>query len=379
MTEFGKAWRRLWKGPDPAMLVAGGEGERQVAVVRMIVVAFLLITPIYRLVRNPGNAEVVWGFVVTLLAMFFAVFIHVYLRHRNYRPWLGFLSTCVDGSLVSSALLLFVIVGSPLDGVNDKVTFEVYFLVLMAISLRQDRRICLLAGGLIVLQYGLLFAYVDSHYDLNALYLKDATNGSYSAADQWTRIILLGSAVLVSYAYVARSETLVNRAIHDPMTGLLNRGFFEDLFHFEIDRAYRYRYLFAVVVVDADHFKRINDTHGHLAGDVVLKALAKALRDNVRESDMVVRYGGEEFVLLLQQTGAAAALEKVEALRAAIETLAVVPPGAGQPIHVTVSAGIAIYPDDGDIAHILLSCADQRLLEAKQSGRNRVIGSAVPG
>lgn len=373
MKEPGNAWRRFWKGPDAAMLVAGGDGERQVAYVRVVVVALLLITPIYRLVRESTNPENIWGFIVTLAAMMFALFVHFYLRHRPYRPWLGFLTTCLDGSLVSSALLLFVIVGSPLSGVNDKITFEVYFLVLMAISLRQDRRICVLAGGLIVLQYALLLSYVTATYDLKAASLLHHPYGTYSAADQWTRIILLSSAVFISYAYVAKSEALVNRAIHDPLTGLLNRGYFDTLFNFEIDRARRYQQLLAVVILDADYFKRINDSHGHFAGDAVLKALAATLRSGLRESDIVVRYGGEEFVILLHEVGAKAARDKVEALREAIEQLAVALPGADGSIRFTVSAGIAFYPDDGSVAHALLSCADQRLLHAKQSGRNRVV------
>ncbi len=355
------------------MLAAGGEGERQVALVRMVVVALLLITPTYRLARNPANLENIWGFIVTLGAMIFALFVFIYLRHRSYRPWLGFLSTCVDGSLVSSALLLFVIVGSPLSGVNDLITFEVYFLVLMAISLRLDRRICLLVGGLIVLQYTSLFLFVTTSYDLNALYRQDPSHGTFSAADQWTRIILLSSAVLISYAYVVRSETLVNRAIHDPLTGLLNRGFFETLFNFEIARALRYKELFAVVILDADHFKRINDTHGHTAGDEVLKTLAATLRRSLRESDFVVRYGGEEFVILIRETEKHTAYEKVEAIRCTIGNLAISVPGVGTAIEITVSAGIAIYPIDGSVAQVLLDCADQRLLQAKQSGRNRVV------
>ncbi len=373
MKELERSWHQFWKGPNPAMLAAGGEGERQVALVRMVVVALLLITPTYRLARNPANLENIWGFIVTLGAMIFALFVFIYLRHRSYRPWLGFLSTCVDGSLVSSALLLFVIVGSPLSGVNDLITFEVYFLVLMAISLRLDRRICLLVGGLIVLQYTSLFLFVTTSYDLNALYRQDPSHGTFSAADQWTRIILLSSAVLISYAYVVRSETLVNRAIHDPLTGLLNRGFFETLFNFEIARALRYQELFAVVILDADHFKRINDTHGHTAGDEVLKTLAATLRRSLRESDFVVRYGGEEFVILIRETEKHTAYEKVEAIRCAIGNLAISVPGVGLAIEITVSAGIAIYPIDGSVAQVLLDCADQRLLQAKQSGRNRVV------
>jgi len=370
-----KAWRDLWKQPDAAMLVAGGEGERQVANVRLAVVALLLITPVYRLVLNPHSGEVIWGFVVTMLAMLFGLCVYLYLRVRPYRPWVGFVTSTFDGSLVTLALTLFVIVGSPLDGVNDKVTFEVYFLVLMAMSLRQDRRICLLIGGLVVLQYGVIVLYVAKHYDVVALYHANPYNGAFDVADQWTRIILMSGATFISYAYVVRSQTLVNRAIRDPMTGLLNRGYFDTLFDYEIERARRYSQRFAVVVLDADHFKRINDNHGHAAGDAVLKVLAKTLASHLRESDVIVRFGGEEFVLLLHDTDAGSAFTKAQSLRQAVERLVV---GAPQhAIQFTLSAGVAVYPDDGTLAHVLLSRADQRLLQAKNAGRNRVMGRSA--
>lgn len=371
--EPGNHWSRFWKGPDAAMLVAGGEGERQVAMVRVVVVGLLLITPTWRLALNPANPSYFWGFLVTLTAMLFALYVQRYLRRRPYRPWIGFLSATVDGSLVTSALALFVIVGSPLSGVNDRITFEVYFLVIMAISLRQDRRICVLVGGFIVLQYGLLVLYAVSFHDLQAAALKSPYLGRFSPTDQWTRIILLASAVFISHAYVAKSDGLVNRAIRDPLTGLLNRGFFDTLFNAEVERAKRYKQNLAVVMLDADHFKRINDTHGHLVGDAVLKALAGLLRANLRESDFVVRYGGEEFVILLHEIGPAAAREKLESLRAAIEQLGVGLPSGEGAIQITASAGIATYPEDGTEVHILLACADERLMRAKQEGRNRVV------
>jgi diguanylate cyclase (GGDEF)-like protein len=123
-------------------------------------------------------------------------------------------------------------------------------------------------------------------------------------------------------------------------------------------------------MVDADHFKHINDTVGHAAGDAVLKALGLLLRSGVRDSDSVVRFGGEEFVLLLDETTAAAAQAKAEALRVAAQNNPVITPN-GSRVDFTVSIGIAIYPDDGVNAHVLLSCADQRMLSAKQAGRNR--------
>jgi len=374
MGDVSKAWRELWKSPDGAMLVAGGVGERQVAWVRVLVVTLLLLSPLYRQLFEPADLKNVLGLIDNLAAVAYALVVYFYLRYRAYTPWVGFLTSTVDGALVSLLLLLYVVMVSPLDGMNDTYNFEVYFLVIMAICLRQDRRICLLAGSLIVVQYGAMLGYVMTHYDLAAAYRERPNVGEFNTIYQVRRLVLLSSAVLLSFLYMTRSRALVNDAIHDPLTGLLNRGYFDTLFDHEIGRARRYGHSFAVVMVDADHFKHINDTVGHAAGDAVLKALGQLLRSGVRDSDSVVRFGGEEFVLLLDETAPAAAQAKAEALRVAAQNNPVITPN-GARVDLTVSIGIAIYPDDGDSAHVLLSCADQRMLSAKQAGRNRVVAA----
>ena len=372
---WGKAWRDFWRGPDIPMLVAGGEGERQAARVRVVVVALLLITPVYKLFVYPGNPVFIWGCGVNLVAQVFAIWVFFYLRRRPYRPWLGFLTTFFDSSFVTLALLIFVFVGSPLIALNSKVTFEIYFLAIIAMSLRHDRRICVVIGTLAVLEYAGLIELVTHLFDIQAPELQNPSVGSYSGVDQFTRLILMSAAAVISYSIVARSEKLLQRSARDPMTGLFNRGYFETLFDFEIERAHRYGRNFALAIVDADHFKRINDTYGHPTGDAVLRALARTLRITLRQSDIVVRYGGEEFVLLLHETTPDGAQEKVEALRQLVAKLLLKPAGTGHAIKVTISVGLAIYPRDGETARALLSCADQRLLRAKQSGRNRVVAN----
>ena len=373
--DWGRTWQEFWRGPDAALQVAGGEGERLAARVRLVVVALLLITPVYKIIYYPDNPVFLWGLVITAVAMVFAALIYVYLRYSPYRPWVGFLSTFFDNSFVTTALVLFVFVGSPLIATNSKVTFDIYFLAIVAMSLRQDRRICLVVGALTVLEYAALIEFVTHAYDVNAPEIQNPSTGTYSGVDQFTRVVFLAAAVVISYSIVARSERLLYRSVRDPMTGLFNRGYFDTLFDFEIERAKRYGRRFALAIVDADHFKRINDTHGHPTGDAVLRALARALRLGVRHSDVVVRYGGEEFLLLLHETGGVPAQDKVEALRQIVGKLILKPPGLGHSISLTVSAGVAHYPDDGLTARALLTTADQRLLRAKQSGRNRVVAS----
>jgi len=372
MNGFRAAWRELWKPPDRAMQVAGGVGERQVAWVRVLVVTLLLLSPMYRQLFEPYDLRNVLGLWDNLLALAYALTVHLYLRFRPYAPWLGFATSAMDGALITLLLVLYVILLSPLEGLNDTYNFEIYFLAIMAISLRQDRRICLLVGSFFVLQYATLLVYVMSHFDLAAAYQQHPSTGEFNLVYQMRRIVLLASAVLISFVYMTRSRALVNDAIHDPLTGLLNRGYFETLFEHEIERARRYDNHFAVLMVDADHFKQVNDTLGHAAGDAVLKMLGRMLRSDVRDSDILVRFGGEEFVLLLDETGADAARAKAEALRRAIAQAQMRAPN-GTSVALTISIGIAMYPADGTSAHVLLACADRRLLEAKQAGRNCVV------
>jgi diguanylate cyclase (GGDEF)-like protein len=370
-----RVWREFWRGPDAALLVAGGEGERLAARVRVVVVALLLITPIYKIIYYPGNPVFFWGLVITGVAMAFAIAISVYLRYRPYRPWLGFASSILDTGFVTAALSLFVFVGSPLIAANSKVAFDIYFLAIVAMSLRQDKRICLVVGAFTVLQYLALIEFITHAYDINAPEIQNPSTGTYNGVDQFTRLVFLAAAAVISYAIVTRSERLLYRSVRDPMTGLFNRGYFDTLLDFEIERARRYGRRFALVMVDADHFKRINDTHGHPTGDAVLRALARALRLGVRQSDVVVRYGGEEFLLLLHETGDGSAYDKAELLRQNVGKLILKPAGTGHSIKLTVSAGVANYPDDGQTGRSLLTAADQRLLRAKQAGRNRVVAS----
>ena len=373
--DWTRWWRDFWRGPDAALLSAAGEGERLAARVRVTVVALLLITPIYKIIYYPDNPVFAWGLGVTGVAMLFAVAILLYLRWRPYRPWLGFLSSILDTGFVTAALSIFIFVGSPLIAANSKVTFDIYFLAIVAMSLRQDRRICLVVGSFTVLQYLGLNEFIIHAYDVSAPEIQDPSVGDYSGVDQFTRLVFLASAVVIAYAIVGRAERLLYRSVRDPMTGLFNRGYFDTLLDFEIERAKRYGRRFALVMVDADHFKRINDTHGHPTGDAVLRALARALRLGVRQSDVVVRYGGEEFLLLLHETGDGSAFDKAELLRQNVGKLILKPPGTGHTIKLTVSAGVAYYPHDGVTARSLLTHADQRLLRAKQAGRNRVVAS----
>lgn len=163
-----------------------------------------------------------------------------------------------------------------------------------------------------------------------------------------------------------RAREYARKADTDALTGVLNRLGLNGTFSREFERARRYRQPLSVVILDIDHFKRVNDEHGHVAGDGVLVAVARLLEGNVRDSDCVARWGGEEFVVVAPMTEAQGGLQLAEKLRARLESTPLPPVGV-----VTASFGVAeLHPGEGIEA--LLHRADEALYRAKSSGRNRV-------
>ena len=173
---------------------------------------------------------------------------------------------------------------------------------------------------------------------------------------------------LVAELRLANSE-LQHRATHDQLTGLANRALSDDRLEREIAAASRSKSLFAVMFVDLDRFKTVNDSLGHAAGDTLLTIAAHRLLKSVRASDSVARVGGDEFVLLLRELGgskdAAAVARKLLSVMAEPLDL------EGTPFHLSISLGVAMFPNDGINAHTLLASADAALTHAKRGGRGR--------
>ncbi len=178
-------------------------------------------------------------------------------------------------------------------------------------------------------------------------------------------------------AFMLQQKMLEQReqALHDPLTGAFNRLAYEEKMEEEYQRWKRYQHPLSLLIVDIDHFKRINDTFGHLAGDKALKALALRLLQRVREVDIVARYGGEEFVVIMPDTDLDKAYKVAEKLRSVVAS-------AGfhyrkQPVNITISCGLASFRE-GDDPHTAFKRADEALYAAKQSGRNRTHREGEP-
>ena len=179
--------------------------------------------------------------------------------------------------------------------------------------------------------------------------------------------------VLLARRFMMHAQLLASSRI-DAKTGLLNSATWESEATAELTRAVRTRSPLSVALIDIDHFKAVNDTHGHLVGDVVLRAVSDVLREQLRGYDVVGRFGGEEFVVLLPQTGEADALSIAERLRAHVAALSIpVQDGARSEasVRLTISIGVASLDAFGGEVTDLLNAADAALYVAKQAGRNK--------
>ncbi len=169
-----------------------------------------------------------------------------------------------------------------------------------------------------------------------------------------------------------KNRELHQLSITDELTGLNNRKHLMETLGHEVTRSKRNGHTFALLVIDIDHFKHINDTFGHQKGDEVLRLLGGVFRDTVRSCDYAARYGGEEFIVMLPEVGATGGLEVAERIRERVAQQRINPKGD----RITVSLGMAMFPQHGDSPEELFQQADQALYAAKAAGRNRVTTAA---
>jgi diguanylate cyclase (GGDEF)-like protein/PAS domain S-box-containing protein len=181
----------------------------------------------------------------------------------------------------------------------------------------------------------------------------------------------------LSVANIRLREALRAQSIKDPLTGLYNRRYLAEMMEREIRRAVRAEQSLGVLMLDLDHFKKFNDTYGHDAGDTVLREAASFLTRSIRVEDIVCRYGGEEFVVILPTAELIAAQTRAERIRSKIRELAVLHQGQSLGM-ITVSVGVAALPQHGTSPKALLEAADAALYRAKREGRDRVVVAERP-
>lgn len=202
-------------------------------------------------------------------------------------------------------------------------------------------------------------------------------------------IFFLGAVFVLMVCFLAYRTTtelkrmgeLEQESITDPLMGIFNRRFLDRRLQEELIRAKRHELELAILILDIDNFKRVNDTWGHQNGDIVLRHLARLLLDALRQTDLLARYGGEEFVVVLPHTTKQDASVLAERLRQLVEASPVVLDGhqmGQQELQVTVSIGISCFLAEDDTPCTILERADKALYQAKQAGRNRVVGCSGP-
>jgi diguanylate cyclase (GGDEF)-like protein len=368
----------FWFPPDADMLETGVTAEPLIARARLGLTLALLIIPFANLVLalpREGRGQYV-GIGVILLATLLAAGANFLASRALHRTWTPFATSVLDVTLVSIALLGFSILGDPHQAVNNKIAFETYFLAIGATCLRYDPRLSVVAGGAAMIEYGAIVVSAVLGYDLGSTEYAPWPYGRFDWADQVSRILLLGLFSVLCVVIVVRLRGQRRLSSYDSLTGLLNRAYFDQFLAAEIRRSKRYGESFAAAMVDLDRFKHFNDTYGHAAGDEALRTVAGVMRRSVRRSDLIARYGGEELVLIMPRTTLEQARKRLEAIREAVATEPVPLPKREKSVGVTVSAGVASWPVDGENPEDLIHIADARLFHAKALGRNRVVATS---
>lgn len=243
---------------------------------------------------------------------------------------------------------------------------------------RGERPVCDLASGYDLSGY--FCAPLMAHGELlGLLHIQPKWKGlTDEEADRLFRaqermLLAMSEHAALALANIKLRETLLDLSIRDPLTGLYNRRFMEESLHRELQRSRRRNTPLGIIMLDIDHFKVFNDTHGHDAGDLLLQALGDYLGKHIRSEDIACRYGGEEFTLILPEASLEFTARRAEDLRVGVEReLRVVLEGQllGK---TTISAGVACYPEHGATSRQILRMADQALYLAKNRGRNRTV------
>ena len=361
--------------PDASLIQAGASGEVAAAKVRLLVVT-LLVGLSGQAYLSSGGAQVQQiDFVMAGATWAIAGVIFIGIKRVPYEAWVGFLTSLFDVTLVSLVLVMNLVAGHPHAAVNSLLLYSVYFIAIAATTLRFDHRVSAFAGLLAAGQYAAIVLFAELAWDLNGSQFAPFTNGMVNIETHVGRVLLIGVMGILCTLVIVRVQRLHTLSATDPLTGLVNRREFEERLEGEMARARRYGRPISVAMIDIDYFKSFNDTYGHAVGDQALQMVARVLRGQLRTGDMVARYGGEEFVVALPETPAQQAVATGELLRGAVAATQLRVAGVREPIGVTISVGVASWPDRGNMITRLVQTADDRLYEAKLGGRDRVIGS----
>lgn len=369
--------RGLLAAPDQALLEAGAGGERLVADTRLVFFGILCLVPVVVLTAWPDSQREVWiGLLAGIVGLLFAGGIAQAVRSGRPIRGLAFITSAFDVTLVSATLAGFALAGSPEVAVGSLVVWEIYLLAIFATTLRFDLRVCFAAGLLSLVQYAAILAWVPARWNVVTPDPAARYYGPINWPAQAARLILMLAATALASGVVLRVRRLIHISGSDRLTGLANRAYFDERLAAEVARARRTGQPLSLAFLDLDRFKLLNDRLGHAAGDAALQRAARVLKEACRAEDVVARWGGEEFVLLLPDTDLAGAHAQAERVRKGLAATPLLTPSG--PTSLTLSAGCAVFPAEATDAASLISRADGRLLAAKRGGRNCVVSADAP-
>ncbi len=355
---------------DQALLRARRSGERIVATLRLALVATFVAVTSLNLGTGPA---LVIQIALSATALAYAGILYWWASTRA-NPWLPWVSCALDVTLTSAGMSVFLVAGDPLGTVNNRVLFEAYFFAIANSALRYDWRLCAFTMTLACAQLLGLTGYAAAHWDLATL---RGPQERFLPVAHALRVVLLAAAGASAIAVARWARHLRLMVGTDELTGLSQRRPFLERIEEQLKGSSPGQRVLSIAVLDIDEFKKFNDAFGHLAGDHALQLLAERLRSAVRGTDLVARFGGEEFVVAFPGMDVALAVVRVEDLRIKLAQVAIPVEGVMQ--WLTVSAGVGSWPVDGGNFTEVLARADTRLYDAKRRGRNCVVGPAPGG
>ena len=316
----------------------------------------LLILVLFYYISHGSEFRYPFGIFISFAAFTAFVFSFHYLNFFTIpSQWKIAIETWVMILFVSWVIICSGRVDSPL--------YSLYFLIIIASALSLGKLVTFLEFALITAVY-IYISYPV--YAANGLTMNDFIN----IMTVFCPILLITYVTVMLAADVQHGKKVLKLLSEtDEMTGFKNKRSFRASLNTEINVALRYSRRFSIVMIDADNLKEINDQHGHSAGDSYIQSVASIIENNLRSSDIISRYGGDEFIVLMPETDIQNAKEAAEKIRVAIQNSSF--DIAGKPVTSTVSIGIAGYPVDSNNSEVLLDCADKALYESKRSGRNR--------
>lgn len=321
---------------------------------------------------DPQNQVFRAAFAVALATFLYGGTIYFLGQRGITGNWVPFTNLIVYLTTLSLLTARFVVI-LPIEHMGWlSILFMLYIMIVGITSLRSDFRVPIFAG--------LLAATQLTAVTLFALWYAGRCNATRAEAllreFDGVRLValtsLIAGATLLAASLARRGQMLEINSVRDALTGLLNRRVFEELLGAQHRQAARRRHPVTIAVIDLDHFKQVNDRFGHAAGDAVLQNVGQILQRAFRNDDFIARYGGEEFVAVVPNTSEDVVLARAESLRREVENSSVTDPATGVDLRVTISVGVASWPDDGDDLNDVLQAADRRLYAAKDGGRNRV-------